>query len=271
MGRVAGVLAIVGVCLGSGSALAQERPPASWGVVGTFVPKWQIPSNLEVVAGLHFSEDDLSVTDQDLRGDEFRIGIVRGRPLGGDWGVSFVRRRFVDSDTEAANGGGFSSSNGIYETTSYLSRVARTSVQLTGIEAHKFIGIATIANRVQVGLNVAGGVGRPSGQVAVSSSITSTRCRNPSFVFPDGGSPDVPDPCSGPGATIISRSTQPAGSSNNEAYPGLFTRDIMPIGRFELGVGVAVVRQLTLRVAGGLNYPGTNDVTVSAIYLFGAR
>lgn len=271
MRRWLGLFAVVGVCVGSGSAMAQQRPAASWGVIGTVVPTWQIPSNLEVVAGLHFSEENLSIKEQDLRGDEFRIGVVRGRPLGGDWGVSFVRRRYADADTEAVLGGGFSSANGVYDTTSILSRVTRTSVQLTGIEAHKFIGFATIASRVQIGLNVAGGVGRPSGQIATRSFLTSTRCRNPSFAIPTTGGPDMPDPCSGPSATIISQSTQPAGSSNDEAYPGLFKRNMMPIGRVELGVGVAIVRQLTVRVAGGLNYPGTNQVTVTGIYLFGAR
>lgn len=271
MGRRVALLAMIGLCLGAGSAVAQQRPPASWGVVGTLVPKWQVPSSLEVVAGLHISEDDLAIEDQDLRGDEFRIGIVRGRPLGGDWGVSFVRRRFVDVNAEGDNGAGYGFSNGIYESTTALSRVSRRSVQLTGIEAHKFVGFATIANRVQLGLNLAGGFGKPSGQVDSALFITTTRCRNPSFSLPTTAGPEIENPCAAPGATIISQSTQPGGSSSNEAYPGLFKRDLMPIGRVELGVGVAIVRQLTVRIAGGLNYPGTNNVTITGIYFFGGR
>ncbi len=88
----------------SAPASAQSANPSSWGVVGSFVPKWYVPSFLEPLAALHFSEDDMSIEDQDLKGTEFRIGIARGRALSGDWGVSYVRRTFDESTVSGING-----------------------------------------------------------------------------------------------------------------------------------------------------------------------
>jgi len=38
--------------------------------------------------------------DQNLKGSEFSIGIARGRMASGDWGVSYVRRTYVDTDID---------------------------------------------------------------------------------------------------------------------------------------------------------------------------
>jgi hypothetical protein len=39
-----------------------------------------------------------------IAGSEFRIGFVRGRMLGGDWGVSYVRKRVDDGSYEESLG-----------------------------------------------------------------------------------------------------------------------------------------------------------------------
>ena len=135
------------------SATAQSEP-SSWGVAGTFVPGWDVPSSFEAMAAWHFSEDELSIEAQDLKGSEFRIGIVRGRASSGDWGVSFVRRTFDDVTTSSSQGGGCAGSTvgGVFvqDCEDFGVDLARRDAILNGIEVHKFIPFVTIRNRVQV-------------------------------------------------------------------------------------------------------------------------
>jgi hypothetical protein len=57
-----------------------------WGVSGSLVPRWEFPGPLADVWNL----------ETDMTGSEFRIGVVRGSDLGGDWGVSFVKKTVKD-------------------------------------------------------------------------------------------------------------------------------------------------------------------------------
>ncbi len=81
------VLCIVLVLAGSVSDAFAQSDRSVWGVSGSFAPKWTTPSEMAIL----FDTDTAAIT-----GSEFRAGVVRGRPLGGDWGVSFVRKNFSD-------------------------------------------------------------------------------------------------------------------------------------------------------------------------------
>ena len=256
-------------------ASAQTGNPSSWGVVGSFVPKWYVPSFLEPVAALHFSEEDMSIEDQDLKGTEFRIGIARGRAMSGDWGVSFVRRTYDESTISGINGtsctGGGTGAI-VLQCQDLESELTRRDVLLNGLEVHKFIPFATISQRVQVGLNVGGGFGFMSGHVDVAEFQTSYTCTFPPGVFPDfGGSGDgPPDPCSN--ATISNVTTVQTGSSTDDVSRILKSdSDFMPIGRVEVAAAVIAGPRLKIRVAGGLNYPGVNVFSITGVYFFGGN
>jgi hypothetical protein len=54
-----------------------------WGVSASFTPRWTTPEGVKAV----FLAEEVSLEGQDLR-----LGIVRGRTQGSDWGLSFVRQ-----------------------------------------------------------------------------------------------------------------------------------------------------------------------------------
>jgi hypothetical protein len=115
------------------------------------------------------------------------------------------------------------------------------------VEVHKFIPFANIKNRVQIGLNIAGGVGFPKGNVfQVYDSTTTTT--NPGF----------------PPNTFHQHEemTQPAKDA---------ILSIQPLGKVEAQGSFIVARGLKINVSGGLNLPSVAAVRIGAVYLIGAK
>src|SRR5688572_15409508 len=71
--RAAGALLFT--MLMASPAGAQEE--SHWGVAGTFVPRWEFLQALE----------DVMERDIEMTGTDVRVGVIRGRQHGGDWGV----------------------------------------------------------------------------------------------------------------------------------------------------------------------------------------
>ena len=139
---VAGLAILAGWSTEAG---AQARRP-QWGLLLGFTPSWTMPeaarSTLESLWG---------GTEMDFSGNELRVGFVRGSELGGDTGVSFVRRTLEDGSSLIAEDG---------------NRYATGGVALTGIEIHRFAPFGTIQERVQIGLDFGAGVGVFGGRVS---------------------------------------------------------------------------------------------------------
>ena len=147
-------------------ALAQPKvkkeDPSFWGVNVSFAPGWELSDQVKNLLG---AEDNEIVN---FSGNEFTIGFVRGSRLGGDWGVSFVRKPFDDG-------------SGVTETDQDCFNNAQTicrpriktsltrGMTLTGVEVHWFIRFVTIKERAQIGLNLAGGIASPSGEVVITT------------------------------------------------------------------------------------------------------
>lgn len=131
-----------------GSSYAQARRTV-WGVSGGFTPNWSVPSQFKIAFGVNAEAVDFG-------GSEFRIGFVRGRMLEGDWGVSFIKKRFDEAGKITLEGGT------IYSTTK--------TTALTGFEAHRFASFATIRDRVQIGMNLAIGAAWLRGTVYKADS-----------------------------------------------------------------------------------------------------
>jgi hypothetical protein len=234
MTRVTAIF-LVSALLVPAAATAQDR--SGWGVVASFTPKqsWKIVEGLDEFIFSHEGSADLSSTD-------FSIGIARGRTRGGDWGVSFSRRSIADdsrfqSDTELCDATGCTAAISEY----YLTR----GVTFSALEVHKYVNFATIARRVQVGLNVAGGIGAFDGELERHQFDFDFRVVNNQFV--------------------------PVQIESVEAVPA---RDIQgfspfPLGRVEVAVGGILAPGLKLRVSGGFNFPGYTTIRVTGVYLFG--
>jgi len=110
-----------------------------WGVSASFTPTWKTPDAFKRV----FQADSV-----DLSGSEVRVGIVRGRSLGGDWGVSFVRKSLKSGGVVDGEEGRF---------------VLGEDVTLTGGTLERFGVFSTIKDRVQIGMLMGIGAAQISG------------------------------------------------------------------------------------------------------------
>lgn len=217
------------------SASAQE---SSWGVSASIVPAWTVPND-NALFKMMFDAESV-----DVSGSEFRVGFVRGRTLGGDWGVSFVRRTLKDGSSvsdlyreEAAPNieiGDFTTLH---------------NVEITGVEIHKFSPFGTIKQRVQIGLVFGGGIGSSKGVLERRSVSLDQR-----FV---GNTP-----------IFTARETRETLDAKELIFPG---NGLVPLGRLELAVAGIVAPGVKVRASGGLSFPGTHSFSIAGVYLIGAK
>src|SRR5262245_55962385 len=219
-------LLVLGLLLVPALAYAQPRREF-WGVDAEFVPNWTTPSAFKFL----FDADSV-----DFAGTDFRVGFVRGAILRGDWGVAYVHRTLSDDSLVVRRQGRDCPTCG-----SFLPGRGTT---LDGVEIHKFAALGLIRQRVQLGANVAAGVGKAKG------SVTQTT------VSPQG-------------ATTSSQQSSLEASSLMSL--GDHNLKVVPLFRLEF-VGTALLApDLKLRVATGLDLPGYQKVSVGVVYFIGAR
>ena len=218
---------------GNNPALAQD---SSWGVIGGLTPSWRVPDN--AIKNLF---DARAV---DLSGSELRIGIVRGQEFGGDWGVSLINKKFKEgstvtrqSDYDVADRGTFPALLGF----------TTTDTSLLGVELHKYANLATIKDRVQLGMVLGGGIGQLRGTVNRHAEV-----------FINQGEADI---LNFNESVVASELFAPLG----------FEIEYVPLFRAELAVSGIVAPGLKVRASGGFNMPGTQIFSISAIYYFGDR
>jgi len=223
------------LCIALAPAAVSAQDCSHWGVVGSVTPQWQVPSQLAKVF-------DGTV---DIKGSDFTIGIARGRDLGGDWGVSYVQKRFKDGslvqklDQKCFTNGCFPSG------TTY----STTGVALSGVEVHKYVPFATIKQRVQIGMNFAGGIGQLKGNLQTQQqgvNVTFDQRTN-------------------------TQTARPTETRSVQAAKQLTPISAVPLLNLQAAVGVIVAPGVKVRMAGGLDFPGYNMFSISAMYLFGAR
>jgi hypothetical protein len=129
----------------------------SWGITGGVSPRWSMPGTLLA--------DLFDASTLDVKGPEFRVGIIRGTTLGGEWGVSLIHKRLSKESTLEIEG-----SNDVLT-------VIADDAELIGVEVHRFFPFAR-AGRVQIGANLGGGIAQLRGFVtgiqlgATSSSFS---------------------------------------------------------------------------------------------------
>ena len=126
-------------------AYATAQPDEKyWGVQASFAPKWEVKDSFRPL----FDADVVSIS-----GSEFRIGFARGRTLGGEWGVSYVRKLVKD--------GSFALQSPDFEPSDRTTQ----GVTVSGVSIDKFSPSGTIKDRVQIGLTYGIGVGQAKGTV----------------------------------------------------------------------------------------------------------
>jgi hypothetical protein len=202
-----------------------------WGLSGTFTPKWEVPSQ----AGPAFEVEPV-----DMTGSEFRVGIVRGRDLSGEWGISFVRKTIK-------NGSRLGERQEFCDNTSCVELgeiYTYNDVTLDGVILHKFVPFGTISRRLQIGLTFGLGAGRFEGDA--DGEIYETEF---------SGSNQV--------NVTVRRETVPAEE--------LFVLPVVPLADLQLSAALILAPGLKVRASGGVSVPGYHVFSASASYLFGAR
>jgi hypothetical protein len=172
-----------------------------------------------------------------VKSSEFTIGLVRGSTRGGDWGVSFVHKPLKDASqvTESETDCFMPNSCGTFTYTKIMHNVV-----LTGVEFHWAPTFVTFADRVQIGINVGGGIASASGEV---EEVFVNEFTDPNF--PDSINSDV--------------------TSAKEYF-----FKPQPLGKVEAQASFIVAPAFKVRVAGGFNSPGFG-VRFAAVYLIGAK
>jgi hypothetical protein len=231
---------IVGLLLPVPSEAQNE---SHWGVAGSFTPSWSTSDTFRNLRENLWGIDPEA--DVSLEGTEFTIGFVRGSTRGGEWGVSYVRKPFKD-------GARFHESDESDPCTPtqcsrHTSTVVTRDVRLQGVEFHWFRPFVTAANRVQVGVNIAGGVASVKGNadetIVFEDTITFPGFPTRRDVFTDTFSGSVKD--------------------------FEFMYSVVPLLKLEVQGAVIVAPGLKIKVAGGLNMPALS-MRVGLTYLFGA-
>ena len=222
------------LCL-PGASAAQDA--SHWGVIGSVTPQWKVPTQLE----------DLFEGTVDIKGTDFSVGIARGRWRSGDWGVSYIRKRFKDGSRVEKIEQDCNFSNGCFlDGDSFTTR----GVAINGLEVHKFIPFVRIRDRVQIGMNVAGGFGKFTGVLDKREFSA-----DPVSFPPGGGRPT--------GRQTETSSTEPATE--------LIDIPVFPIFKLQASVAVIASPAFKLRFQGGIDLPGYEFVSIAAVYLIGGK
>ena len=121
-----------------------------------------------------------------------------------------------------------------------------------GLELHKFVPWFTIKRRAQIGMNLGIGAMMVSGgTVTKTSTVTSS-------VF---------DPSTRQHSLTT---TQSASTFDGKGFlEDLGVPSILPLAKVELALTGILARNFKVRASGGLNLPGVQRFSISAIYLLG--
>jgi len=215
--------------------LAQSK----WGVAVSWTPEWK--------SGGPFGDAlEGEGTTVDFSGSDFSIGIARGSDAGGDWGVSFIRQTWDDGSTLDETQ--VECNTFVSGCFTFGEKSTSQNVKYNAFYIHKFAPFVTIKDRVQIGMNFGGGIGSFSGTFIQEQYDISTR-----FVPGPGG------------GTIVGQ--QEVTVSEVEPKEVLFAP--WPIAKIQVAAAVRVAPGVKVRVAGGLDFPGTSVFGLTGVYLFG--
>jgi hypothetical protein len=229
------VVVVLALAANAAPALAQGNKDSHWGASVSLSPSWK--------ANEKWQELLLVEGNGTIEGSEMTVGLIRGSTLGGDWGVSFVKKSVKDGTTITSVDE--FSSQGFFDRTTQT-QVLR-DVYFQGVEGHVFIPFATIKNRVQVGLNVGGGIATVKGFVEETLEFFSQ------FTFPNGQV-----------QTNINRETF------TEEASEVFYK-YQPLFKLEAQGAIIVVPAVKVKISGGFNAPSGASFRIGAVFLIGAK
>lgn len=226
------------------AAPAAAQTDARWGIAASVVPRWEF---LELV-------EDPMERDVEMQGTDVRVGIVRGRDLGGEWGISYVRRQ-VDDDSVVVQQESLKcvARDNLPDVCARGTLHRTRGANMTGVQLHRFFPIGTMARRVQVGAVVTGGIARLRGsaeQVQEHLQVVRT--------------PPT-------GATTVTVASESSTVEARHIFDDTGLADYIPIGGVEAAVAVIVAPGVKLRASSGVSFPGFHVFGVTIQYLIGGK
>jgi hypothetical protein len=234
------VLALTALCPARLPAQTAEKA-VLWGVTASVTPRWSAAGAVK---------NYVDADQYDISGGEFTVGFVRGRSMGGEWGVSFVRKSVREGSTSRF--GTYEvcfQQECVEESTTFVAK----NVSLMGVEAHNYFNLVTIRRRVQIGVNVAAGVVGVLGQAEKTRRYAAV----------------VPDP--GMGGSHLQQASEVTTVDGGQIFSGGNPVTYTVSAKLEAALGFILTPTLKVRVTGGVNFPGYHIASVHVIYLFGRR
>jgi hypothetical protein len=216
-------------------AHARDDKTSHWGGSVSFAPQWKAHEKLQ--------ESLWAEGEGSIEGSEFTVGVVRGSTGGGEWGVSFVRKP-VKNGTTITRLTEDSDSQFLVRQTHLL---VFQKVYLEGVEFHSFIPFVTLKNRVQIGINLGGGIARTRGRIQETfDTLTQFRLQN--------------------GQVVTNTNT-----SSNTFPAGEIVTKYQPLGKVEGQAAFILAPSVKVKVGGGLNMPSAASFRVGLVFLIGAK
>lgn len=233
-----------------------------WGVLAGFAPRWWTPDSW----GPLFEPHDPT----EVIGREFRVGITRGRPLGREFGGSFVVKTINRFSFTGVGGylGGFNNEPLVAP---QIAWTQMEPVQMKGAEFHAFVPIARLGERVLLG----GLLGMGAANVP-DAPIRKTITGPPYIATPTSTTPLNTLPPGG--GYVLDENHEPvpiAPGQTSVVVPANFASELSPLDNFfvlargQLAADVLVVPSMKVRFSGGFNYPGAQLFNVELVYIFG--
>jgi hypothetical protein len=251
---------VVSACLVAVPAQAQTPPPqqtptpapssgssnsqaSHWGVLFSATPSWYVPNSIidKIASG----------GGATIVGTQFTIGIVHGRSMSGDWGVTFVHESVKDGSNGFDNDTSCGFANGPMPGGCFNTGGAAVTqgVKMNGVQAHKFFSFGAIKQRVQLGLELAGGIGKLSGTLQKTSSDITNVVMNPKT-----------------GQRTALLTTTVTTEDVTAELPGK-----VPLGHLAFVAAAIINPAIKVRWEAGMLMPGQSFSTVMVTFLFGAH
>jgi hypothetical protein len=255
---------VVGQIADRPDVLAPRR--SYWGVFGGVTPTWFTPHRWG-----EFFQDLVGDSSVAMDGRDFRIGITRGRPLGYEFGFSYVQKSLTRfSFLREGVPYSFSTPTAPVPEGARITLTQIDTVRMPGADFHAFIPIDRIGSRVQLGALL--GIGL----VHVPDTPIRKHIEGPPF-FSSSSSFEGLLSLPADGGFVIDDNSQawpvPPGQSGVDVPAN--APEISPLNtnflsaRAQIAADVLVARPFKLRVSAGFNYPGMQLFGIEAIYLFG--
>jgi hypothetical protein len=226
--------------LSSGSSNSKV---SHWGVLFSATPSWNVPNSLidKIASG----------GGATIVGTQFTIGIVRGRAMSGDWGVTFVHEPVKDGSNGFSTDTSCGFVNGPMPGGCFNTSGAAVAqgVKMNGVQVHKFFPFGAIKRRVQLGIELAGGIGKLSGTLQKTSSDITNVLMNPK---------------TGQRTGLLTTTV------TTEDVTAELPRKV-PLGHVALVAAAIINPAIKVRWEGGMLMPGQSFTTLVVTFLFGAH